>query len=120
MKVRCNEIADAFGSPAEKSPWITVGKTYHVLSIEFSSPQVLFRLKGDRDNGVALFGSSHFEIISEVIPSSWVVTGYKRGSFSIGPQAWSAPTYWEEYYEYDDVAVRIFDTEFQKIIEADQ
>lgn len=37
MKVRCIRLFDAFGREVDSSPWLTVGRSYHVMSIEVTS-----------------------------------------------------------------------------------
>ncbi len=35
MKVKCIRILNIYGEDVELSPWITVGRVYHVMSIKF-------------------------------------------------------------------------------------
>ena len=74
MKVRCVKLLDSRGNPQERSPWLTVGKIYHVLAVQQGTDgQWLLCLVGDGLNGVALFRLGQFEITSSKIPATWIV-----------------------------------------------
>jgi hypothetical protein len=120
LKVRCVKLTDSRGNPVEHSTWMTLGKVYHVLSISCETQQKL-RLIGDGLNGVALFPLDDFEIVSSKIPAAWIVVwDSSRRYFALTTEAWNQPGFWDRYYERDPTAIRIFDEENEKIINADQ
>jgi hypothetical protein len=120
MKVCCVRLTGAYGSSQEQSPWLTIGKTYHVLSVEFGSDRKWrLRLIGDGLNGVALFPLEEFETLSSKIPGNWVVSWGTGGFFELTPASWSGSGFWERYYDGDPLAVDVFEREKTKIIEAD-
>jgi hypothetical protein len=119
MKVRCTKLIDPRGNSLEKSPWLTVGKIYHVLSICVSADgRRLLRLVGDGNNGIALFRLEQFEIVTSKIPDTWIVK-YMKGEIDFTPESWSQTDFWDRFYDGNSDAFRIFDEERKKIIEAD-
>ena len=120
MKVRCIRLLDTSGKPQDKSAWLTIGKIYHVLSVELGSDQKWkLRLVGDGFNGVALFHLEEFEIVTSKIPNSWVMAWGKDGFFELTPETWREPGFWERYYNREPNTVRIFEDERRRTIDAD-
>lgn len=120
MKVRCVKLLSHAGKLIEYDSWMTIGKIYHVLAVELSRDgRWHFRLRGDGENGVALFLIDQFEIVSSKIPPTWVIA-IKRGKlFQLTPEPWSYLGFMERYYNGDPEAIKIFHEEEKKIIEAD-
>lgn len=121
MKVKCVVLCDSDGKPVEFSPWLTLGKVYHVLSIfKDSSGKRRFRiLSNERDEGVASLGlhlESCFEVVSEFRPSNWCDRVLKGGAVEISPKAWQAEDFWEALYDGDPNAYQVFDRERQLIL----
>jgi hypothetical protein len=120
MKVRCIKLIDSRGNTLEKSPWLTLGKVYDVLTLTFGTQQKwLLRLVGDGLNGVALFPLDQFEIVSQKIPAPWIVTWNSKEIFEMTTETWSQPGYWERYYDRDPEALKVFDEEKAKITQDD-
>jgi hypothetical protein len=120
MKVRCIKLVDSRGNMLEKSPWLTLGKVYDVLTVTFGTQQKwLLRLVGDGLNGVALFPLDQFEIVSQKIPAPWVVTWNSKGTFEMTAEAWSQPEFWERFYDGDPDARQTFERERAKIVGAE-
>jgi len=94
MKVKCLITTDAWNNPSTSSPWLTIGKIYHVLAVELDSRnRWLLRLVGDLDEGVGLFPLAQFEIVSARIPDAWVVSWYAGGGFELSPASWLEPNF---------------------------
>lgn len=120
MKVRCTDLRDARGNPVVRSPWLTIGHSYHVLSVILDAEGVWsVRVKGDAEPGVGLFPLAHFEVVSERLPSTWKALWRDRGVFELTPEAWSEPLFWERYFEHDAEARTVFEREASKIIRED-
>lgn len=120
MKVRCIRIFDARGNPVEQSPWLTIGKVYLVLAVSFGTePGPSLRLIGDGQNGVALFRWKEFEVVSSIVPPTWIIFPGLKSIVQLAPEPWTQPGFWERYYDRNPDAVRIFEEEAKKIIEAD-
>jgi len=120
MKVRCIKLLDSRGNPQTQAPWLTVGEVYQVMSVILGTDaKWALRLVGDGLNGLALFRLEEFEIVSAKIPSSWIVTWSSKGVFELTTEPWCQSGFWERYYDKDPEAVRIFENERRKIIEAD-
>lgn len=120
MKVRCTKLIDVDGKSQTSSPWLTVGKMYHVLSIVLDTHgNWLFRLSGNSVSGLGLFPKEQFEIIDAKIPNSWVPTWNDNGFFELAPEAWTKAGFWERYFEHDHESVRQFNMEAEKIVAVD-
>ena len=120
MKVRCIRIFDAKGNPKERSPWLTIGKVYLVLSVIFdikAAPRL--RLVGDGGNGLALFRWDEFEIVSSAIPPTWIVFSGPGSLVELVPQPWTQPDFWERYYNQDPDAIMLFEQERKKILDTE-
>jgi hypothetical protein len=99
-----------------QSPWLTIHKVYLVLSIIFDvHHRWLLRLVGDEPNGVALFGLEEFDVVTPGISPTWIVRWEGNGSFSLEPEPWGQPGFWERYYDRDPKAVEAFKEEYRKI-----
>lgn len=120
MKVRCKKLVDSLGNPQIRSAWLTVGKVYHVLSVLLDAQgEWLLRLMADSDPGVGLYPLRQFDIVSEKIPDSWIVSWNKEGVFELTTDAWNQPGYWERYFERDASAMSAFNREMKRIVAAD-
>ena len=116
MKVRCVKLFDSSGLPQTASPWLTIGKLYDVLAIEFESQgRGLLRLIGDGRNGVALFPIEGFEIVSAAMPPSWVVSWDSGGFLQLAPERWTQPGFWERFYDREPAALAVFDEEVAQL-----
>jgi hypothetical protein len=113
-------LLDAHDEPQVESDWLTIGRLYHVLSvISDSHGRWLVRIMGDSEPGLGLFSLRQFEIVSDTIPSSWIVTWNNEGVFELTTKAWSEQGFWDRYFDNDPIARKIFERERQKIIEAE-
>jgi hypothetical protein len=120
MKVRCTKLLDTRGNELDRSAWLTIGKVYHVLSVVLDvHGRWLLRLMGDSEPGVGFFSLHQFEIVSQRIPPSWIVTWNEVGVFELTPEAWSASEFWDRFFEHDPEAQRTFKDEMQRIVAAD-
>jgi hypothetical protein len=103
---------------------ITVGKTYLAVEVnihpfaEDTSQRLLFRLSADDDDVPGLYEADLFVLVDERMPSQWVLTYSSRGrSCVIGPKAWSAPGFWEDYFDGAALAQHAFNDELQRMNE---
>ena len=88
MKVRCVQLKNWAGKPQEHSSWLKVGRVYHVLAIDITPTGTMYRLVGDEPTA-ALFQPELFEVVSQVIPPSWIVSSIKPGYVTFGPAPWA-------------------------------
>lgn len=121
MKVRCVVLLNANGKPVEFSPWLTIGKAYHVLSvIADGNGQKYFRiLTNECDDGISSLGlhlASCFEVVSGFRPSNWRDRALTGGGVETSPRAWQADGFWAALYDGDPEAYKIFDRERQLIM----
>jgi hypothetical protein len=109
---------DPKGNPKNDSPWLTLGKSYEVLSVIFDTRgRWLLRLVGDANNGVALFDMKQFEIVSSRIPVTWNAIWSSNGVFELTPLAWSQSGFWTKYYDRDPEAIELFKKEAKNILD---
>lgn len=119
MKVRCTNLLDARSNPTSQSPWLTVGKVYHVLELVLDGHhRWLVRVITDKESP-ALFQLQQFEVVSARLPPSWIVNWTAKGAFALTTAVWTKPSFWESYYERDAEVERVFDIEARHIIDAD-
>lgn len=120
MKVRCICLLDSHGKPEIRSQWLTIGRIYLVLEvIHGTDDRWLFRLMGDAPNGAGLFQIEQFEPVTADIPSNWQIRWETNGVLVLSPSAWCHPGFWERYYDRENDAVRAFEDERTKILNAD-
>jgi len=117
MKVKCIKILNSFGQPQERSAWLTIGKVYDVLTVEFDMyGRWRFRLIGDGLNGVALFEKEMFEVVSPEIAPNWIVSWDREGGFELIPEIWSKNDFWVRYYDQEPEALELFNKEMLRIV----
>lgn len=118
MKIRCVQLFDSGGKLVERSGWAKVGGLYHVLTIWIEPGRTRLRLIGENPTP-ALFEPEMFEIVSSVIPPTWVATSQQPGYFELGPAAWARRGFWEEFFDGRPEAVACFEEERNKILRSD-
>lgn len=113
MKIRCIQLLNEnTGLPKDNDPWLTVGKTYSVLSIFFSWKGILkFRLIGDDGKTPALHDARQFEPITSKLPKTWGIDFQPNNYFEIAPRTWLEQGFWERFFDGDKEAIEIFETE---------
>ena len=120
MKARCTKLLDTLGNPQTRSSWLTVGKTYQVLSVLLDSEgRWLLRIVSDSQPGVGLFRLEQFEIVSSKIPSPWIATWNRNGVFELTTSAWHEPGFWERYLDGDSEAHAVFERELAAVLASD-
>ncbi len=115
MKVKCKQL-----NPENKKNyvnWITEGKDYHVLSIFCDKRSIFFyRIIGDDGITPALYESSLFIPISSKIPCNWIID-LDEDVFQLSPASWLTSGFWEQYFDGDQEARKIFSKETRIIMD---
>jgi len=123
MKVKCVRLLNSDGQEVEFSPWLTLGRVYHVMSINIAQD-------GKRSYGIISFHPagewpqlvSHqeecFEVVSEVVPSNWR-KWVNSGESGISPAAWQVPGFDVAFYDHDPSVYPIFERERDIILNED-
>jgi hypothetical protein len=113
MKVRCVRIINSVtGEEMQRSPWLTIGRDYIVLSVDvYRDKEVSFRLISDHSPSPAMFDSREFEVMSGRLPSNWVAWNDETGAFGLRPKKWLRPGFWEDYFNDIPEAIRDFEEE---------
>jgi len=75
MKVLCirriNPITD---EKTDSDSWLTIGKSYTVLSVSFELQRGMsYRILADDHKTPVLFDARQFEIIDHKIPTNWMI-----------------------------------------------
>ena len=97
-------------------------KEYIVLSIKIYSDEISFRLTNEEDDKESPFieDKNMCEIISNKIPSNWVINIDNIGNLEMLPESWLNKnwkySFWESYYdECDSKAIECYYKERQII-----
>ncbi|AOT59715.1 hypothetical protein [Streptomyces rubrolavendulae] len=94
-------------------------KEYVVLELfSQSDGNTLFRVEYNESEDSALFDSRAFTITSHNLPPTWRYFQHSSGSFSLCPEPWSQPGFWEAYYERESHARKVYEAEKQKIVKS--
>lgn len=119
MKVRCiKSMNEQTGESVDDSSWLTTGKEYRVLSIHMQHGLPLkFQIIGDDEITPAYHVADQFEIVSNFIPSTWVVDFEPESYFKLSPKEWCKPGFWEDYFDGISEAVTLFHSENEKLIQ---
>jgi len=123
MKIKCVRLLDADGREVEFSPWLTLGRVYHVMSIFVDKEgHCSYGIITSHPNGEWPQMNSHaeecFEIISKVVPSNW--REWKDDTCTgVSPAAWQTDNFYEAFYDHDPVAYPIFERERDIILRED-
>lgn len=118
MKVRCTNLLDSRGLPATRSAWVKIGGIYQVLSIWIEPRNTQLRLIAEEPTP-ALFEIEMFDVVSSIIPETWVIVSPKPGCLSLAPAAWGASGFWERFFDHEPEAVACFEEYRAKIFACD-
>jgi hypothetical protein len=86
------------------------------MSVDLQVSAVHVRLVGDRGVTPSLHPIGQFEIVNDIIPSSWRVFQREKGGMFFGPSAWSQTGFWEKFFDGDAEAKRAFEVERERIL----
>jgi hypothetical protein len=117
MKVRYVPKADdKFASSLKE------GGEYIVLEIHIAQEGAKYRLFEGEGKSPGMYPIHLFDIVSNKIPSSWITaTGRTRGFYlAITPERWTERGFWENYFNQDPTAEKIFEEEKQKMFTEDR
>lgn len=120
MKIRCIKLLnhlDKSPNPDTRNAWLTVGKEYMVLGIYGDGATLKYRLIADDNHTPGLQDADQFEITAPEIPSGWMFHIYQAGQWVMQPSAWVKTGFWEAYFDQDEAAELIFDTEVLRLKE---
>jgi hypothetical protein len=118
MRVRCIQLPSSAATKAgSRSPWLTLGREYVVLSVlADTAGRVFYRLLSDDQRTPALFGATQFEVTSTNIPKGWCLWVPEEGGLELSPAAWLTPGFWESYFDAEEEALRVFNAELTTIL----
>ena len=100
------------------SAWVTLGKIYTVLEIFVGGGcEISFRILTDDRNSPGLQPASQFEIVSTHVPREWQINFVSGSHLEMAPGPWLRDGFWEDYFNGESEAKRIFSKVAQSIIE---
>ena len=123
MKVRCIRLLNSEGYDVDSSPWLTLGRIYHVMSTHIDyNGQCSYGIINSHPSGewpqLGRHQSQCFEVVSNVIPSNW--REWRRGQGGgMSPVAWQTPGFYEKFYDHEPEAYSIFEQERDVIFHED-
>ncbi|MFG2930257.1 hypothetical protein [Streptomyces achromogenes] len=95
------------------------GTEYIVLEVFFSGGgDSFFRIDFTQGEDSALFNSEAFVVTSPRIPENWMMFPSGGRSFTLCPESWSRPGFWESYYDHDPQALALYEEERRAIMES--
>lgn len=98
---------------------LKLGSEYIVLEvISQQGKDTLLRMEFSPREDSALFDSRLFTVTSSRMPSSWRFFQAEGGSFSLRPESWNVPGFWEAFYDREPWAVADYESEKRKILAA--
>lgn len=123
MKVKCIRLLDSDGRDVEFSPWLTLGRVYHVLSMSIDqngkrSYGIISGFRAGQWPQIVGFQEECFEVVSDVVPSNWHTMVYPTFT-DISPAAWQEPGFYEAFSDHDPATYPIFEREREIILGED-
>lgn len=123
MQVKCIRLLDSQGREVEFSPWLTLGRIYHVMTILIGSDgKRSYRVISSQPEGewpqMAYHAEECFEVVSKLIPSNWREIRLGE-SVDIAPAAWQEDGFMEAFYDHEPSTYPIFERERDTIVRED-
>lgn len=123
MKVKCVRLLDSVGQEVEFSPWLTLGRVYHVMSIftNKNGKRCYSIINRHPDGEWPQMGSHQaecFEIVSKIVPSNWHTIDYGNCS-DTSPAAWQEFNFYELFSDHDPASYPIYERERDIILHED-
>lgn len=126
MKVRCKKFlsSDREKRELEEKQGLTKGKEYIVLGISFNKhDRYIYMNDDDEDQLPGYFDIRQFDIVSDYIPSNWVIEyDEKFDSLGFYPKSWineqnlsTESGFWEKFVDGDHDMIALFEKEKELI-----
>lgn len=124
MKVRCIRLLDSGGREVPSSPWLTLDRIYHVLSIWIGAEGARsYSIVTSEQQGEWPSIGNHqaecFEVVSTIVPSNWRIWIHESSAIGISPESWQEPHFAEALFEHDPSVYPVFERERQVILNED-
>lgn len=124
VKVKCIQLLDSAGREVERSPWLTLGRTYQVLSILIGQDgKRSYAIVSHEHEGEWPIMGNHraecFEVVSTVAPSNWRVWIHESSAIDISPHAWQVNGFIEAFFDHDPATYPIFVREREIMLRED-
>jgi hypothetical protein len=110
MRVRCERLqSPTTGEPLQRSPLLTIGREYQVLSV-IAEPghRILLQLIDDQGDSPSIWDARLFSTTSTRIPQLWGVRIDANGVLTLAPTTWLRDGFWDAYFDGDARAVAEF------------
>jgi hypothetical protein len=119
VKVRCVRQFNARGEPITSSSWLTNGSVYHVLEVIHDREGLKFRILGEERATPALHRADQFEIVTDTIPTRWVVKFKANNFLKLSPREWLQENFWTRFFDGDQEARKVFEKTYRAILAED-
>lgn len=121
MRVRYLGYVDEDGTRGGKTS-LTIGQDYVVVAIIATAGEYHhLMLLDDQTHQPTVYPSSHFDLVSDEVPSAWKVrvggTG-NPGHLMVAPQEWLEPGFFENYWGDGGAATIAARAAFDREVEA--
>ena len=123
MKVKCIRLLNSDKQEVDFSPWLTLEKIYHVMTIfinenkEKSYGIITSHPRGEWPQFISI-PEECFEVVSTTIPSNWR-EWWDGNLYEMSPLAWQAPGFYEAFSDHDPAVYPIFEREREIILHED-
>lgn len=121
MKVKCRKIISPTTKEdlGEQSSWLKRDNEYVVLAFSVSSKfGVEIYIQTEHHNEPAAFSLEGFEILSQTMPSNWIMNSKTLGDETIVtyiPKSWDYKEFFEEIADEMPIALGLFHKEAETI-----
>lgn len=111
MKVVINKDVDISLLKKDKV-YIIVSIDYIMISPSENTFKINYRIL-DENNTLGLYSEKYFQLVDGVIEKDYIVVKRKiSGNFEMVPASLSYDTFWEDFYDYEENAMRKFRKRF--------
>lgn len=101
-------IATFVGGNIASERVLVRGKSYPILGVHGRDDGIRFRIINNIGDAPGLHLANLFNIIDKNVPSEWVFNPLSQSEWELGPKAWAYESFWSDYFNDEEVAVRTF------------
>jgi len=121
MKVLCTAIiSPVSGEPTTSSTWLRIDGEYLVVGVlAVPGRRVELQIIDEGGQAPSWWDSAMFMTTDARVPSNWAAQVGDGGAVRLGPRPWLAPDFWENYFDREPTAIKVFDEEFAHMLAED-
>jgi hypothetical protein len=103
MKVKSKLNVNEHAEDESCNPHLSPNKIYNVVGFDYKCYRII-----DDIGEPILYSKSLFNVVDPLYPHSWVREDYPDGDYYVDPPEFSAPGFYEAYFDGDVEAVERF------------